>query len=71
MSRPRSPAGTSGRRATPARSSAASSGRRTVTVPQVQSDVYTALLGIALAAIVIGCGLLTFVWSGYDFSTKP
>jgi hypothetical protein len=36
-----------------------------------RSDIYVAMLGIALAAILIGCLLLLFTWGRYDFKTKP
>jgi hypothetical protein len=74
MSRPRSPANPPGGRSAAAgraRGTPAAPPRRVVSVPQVQSDVYTALLAISLAAIVIGCALLAFHWSSYDFSLGP
>jgi len=57
--------GASSRRAQPAAQT------RKVGVPQAQSDIYTALLGISMAAMTIGCALLIFYWSGYEFKTTP
>ncbi len=65
MSRPRSGrfsvGGAAGR--TPA-------GRPGIFVQSPQSDVYVALLGLALAAMVIGCLLLVLILRRYDFKTK-
>jgi len=35
-----------------------------------RSDVYVAMLGIALGAMVLGCLLLVLVLKRYDFKTK-
>ena len=63
MSRPRSarPASGGGGRPT---------GRPGVFVQTPQSDIYVALLGIALGAMILGCLLLLLILNGYGFSTK-
>jgi hypothetical protein len=66
LSRPRS-----GRAA----STSTSSGGRPAARPGVfvqtpQSDIYVALLGIALGAMVLGCLLLLLILNRYGFSTK-
>jgi hypothetical protein len=35
-----------------------------------KSDIYVAMLGIALGAIVIACLLMIILFSKYSFSTK-
>ena len=62
MSRPRSGRGSSA----PARAG----GRPGVYVQTPKSDVYVALLGVSLAAMLIGCILLILVWKRYDFKVK-
>lgn len=39
-------------------------------VPAARSDIYVAMLGIALGAIVIGTLLLVLVLNRYGFQTK-
>jgi hypothetical protein len=41
-----------------------------VLVQSPKSDVYVAMLGIALAAIVISCILMAMLFGKYGFSTK-
>jgi hypothetical protein len=53
-----------------ARTSAAAARRPGVLVQSPKSDVYVAMLGIALAAILIGCLLMILLFSKYNFSTK-
>jgi hypothetical protein len=62
LSRPRSARGAS---PAPARA-----GRPGVYVATPKSDVYVALLGIALGAMVVGCVLLVMVWQRYEFKVK-
>ena len=38
---------------------------------QPRSDVYTGLLGISLAALVIACVLVGLDWSGYKEAKPP
>lgn len=45
-------------------------GGRQVMVASARSDIYVALLGVALGAIVLGCLLLALVMNKYGFSTK-
>ena len=70
MSRRKSdPAASAGSRSrTPARGAAP--GARGVYVNQPQSDVFVALLGISLFAILVGCLLLILHLNAYDFATK-
>lgn len=74
MSRPRSqPASNRAARGrTPARGGApgGAAAARRVSVPKAQSDVYTAMLAISLASILIGCALLAWHWSQYNFEIK-
>lgn len=65
MSRPRSGRGASGG---PARGAAG--GRPGVYVQTPKSDVFVALLGVSLGAMIIACILLVLVWKRYDFKTK-
>ena len=44
--------------------------QRGVYVQAPQSDIYVALLGVALGAMVLGCLLLILVLNNYGFSTK-
>jgi len=41
-----------------------------VFVQAPKSDIYVALLGVALGAIVIGCLLMAILFGKYGFSTK-
>lgn len=41
-----------------------------VFVQSPRSDVYVTMLGVALAAILIGCLLLVLVLNRYEFKTK-
>ena len=52
------------------RSAARPAPGRQVMVPTARPDIYVALLGVALGAIVIGCLLLVLVLGRYDWSTK-
>ena len=45
-------------------------GRPGVFVQAPRSDIYVALLGVALAAMIIGCLLLVLILNRYGFSTK-
>lgn len=65
MSRPRS-----GRAASPAPARGAAGGRPGVYVQSPKSDVFVALLGVSLAAMLIACILLILVWKRYEFTTK-
>jgi len=40
-------------------------------VAKPQSDIYVALLGVSLGAMLLAISLLLFVWGGYDFKTTP
>lgn len=51
------------------RAAARPTGQRGVYVQQAKSDVYVAMLGIALGAIVLGCLLLLLVWGRYEYKT--
>lgn len=66
MSRPRS---ATARSSSPAAGRAAS-GRPGVFVQAPRSDVYVALLGVALAAMFLGCLLLVLVLKRYEFKYK-
>lgn len=64
MSRPRS---------APARGAsggAARAGRPGVFVQAPKSDIFVAMLGIALGAMVLGCLLLVLLLNRYEFKTK-
>jgi hypothetical protein len=51
--------------------SAPAAGRRPgVLVQSPKSDIYVAMLGISLGAIIIACILMTMIFSKYNFSTK-
>lgn len=39
-------------------------------VPKAKSDVYVALLGVSLGAILLGVILLVLVLNSYEFQTK-
>lgn len=54
------------------RSAASAPARRPggVLVQSPKSDIYVALLGVALGAIVVSCLLLVILFSSYGFSTK-
>jgi hypothetical protein len=51
--------------------SRASSGKRGVYVEGPKNDVFTALLVVALIAIIFACLFLVLEWSTYDFKTSP
>lgn len=68
MSRPRSGRGAS--TAASSRPSRASGGRPGVFVQTPKSDIYVALLGVALGAMLLGCILLLVVLGRYEFKTK-
>lgn len=59
----------SGRGANPA-PGARTGAQRGVYVQTPKSDIYVALLGVSLGAMILGCLLLVWVLKGYDFSTK-
>ena len=44
--------------------------QRGVYVQAAKSDIYVALLGVALGAMIIGCLLLVLVLNRYEFKTK-
>lgn len=48
---------------------AAAAPQRGVYLQKPRSDVYVALLGVALGAMIIGCLLLVLLWGRYDYST--
>ena len=48
----------------------APAGRPGVFVQAPRSDVYVALLGVALGAMIVGCILLVLILQRYDFKTK-
>jgi hypothetical protein len=69
-----------GRGAKPASSRSSSSGSRSIParggargvyVQSPKSDIYVAMLGIALGAIVLGCLLLIILMGRYEFQMKP
>lgn len=64
MSRPRSAA------ARGASGAARAGGRPGVFVQAPRSDIYVAMLGIALGAMILGCLLLVLVLNRYEFKTK-
>jgi len=45
-------------------------GRPGVFVQAPQPDIYVALLGVALGAMILGCILLLMILMRYDFKTK-
>jgi hypothetical protein len=63
LSRPRSARPASGGGGRPA-------ARPGVFVQTPQSDIYVALLGIALGAMILGCLLLVLILNQYGFSVK-
>jgi hypothetical protein len=65
LSRPRSAAarGASG-------GARAATGRPGVFVQTPRSDIFVALLGVALGAMVLGCLLLVLILQRYEFTTK-
>ena len=65
MSRPRSAPAAKGRASRPA-----AGGARGVYVQSPKSDIFVALLGVSLGAMVLGCLLLVLVLNRYGFSTK-
>jgi hypothetical protein len=50
--------------------SAPAARRPGVLVQSPKSDIYVALLGVALGAIVVGCLLMAILFGRYGFSTK-
>lgn len=64
MSRPRSSTRGS---ATPAARGARPGGRPGVFVAKPRSDVYVALLGVALGSMILATLLLVVIFSRYDF----
>ena len=65
MSRPRS-----GRAASSGGGGSRPAARPGVFVQTPKSDIYVALLGIALGAMILGCLLLVLILNGYEFKTK-
>jgi hypothetical protein len=68
VSRPRS--GRASTVASPRPSSRSAGGRPGVFVQAPKSDIYVALLGVALGAMFIGCILLVLVLQRYEFKFK-
>ena len=66
----RLPSSRSSSAASAGRSSPAAGRRPGVLVQAPKSDIYVAMLGIALGAIVISCILMIVLFSKYSFSTK-
>jgi len=66
MSRPRS---TRGNTATPARANRGG-GRPGVFVTTPKSDIYVALLGVSLGAMILATLLLVVLFGRYDFSVS-
>lgn len=62
----------SSRAASPSSRSAArpAGGARGVYVQAPKSDIYVALLGVALGAMMVGCVLLLLVLNRYNFQTS-
>jgi hypothetical protein len=56
--------------ATAGRSAAAAQRRPGVFVQAPKSDIYVAMLGVSLAAILIATLLMVMLFSRYSFSTK-
>lgn len=52
------------------RASAAPRGARGVLVPAAKSDIYVALLGISLAAVVISCILMALLMMKYEWKVS-
>jgi len=65
LSRPRS-----GRAASAGAGAGRPGGRPGVFVQTPKSDIYVALLGIALGAMLLGCLLLVLILNRYEFKTK-
>lgn len=49
---------------------ARAAGRPGVFVQSPRSDVYVAMLGVALGAMILGCLLLILILQRYEFTTK-
>ncbi len=64
MSRPRS---TPAKAAPAAKKTSRSTGRPGVYVATPKSDIYVALLGVSLGAMVLATLLLTLILNGYEF----
>jgi hypothetical protein len=56
--------------AAPSRSAPAQGRRPGVLVQSPKSDIYVAMLGISLGAIIIASLLMVLIFSQYGFSTK-
>jgi hypothetical protein len=65
LSRPRS-----GRAASSGGGGSRPAARPGVFVQTPKSDIYVALLGISLGAMILGCILLLLILNGYEFKTK-
>lgn len=61
---------TRGSSSTPASRSAAAQRRPGVLVAAPKSDIYVAMLGISLAAILIATILMTIIFASYGWTTK-
>lgn len=59
-----------GRSASAAKVKGKAAGGRQVMVPKAKSDIYVALLGVSLGAMLIGMLLLALVLRRYDWQTK-
>ena len=70
MSRLRSSRASKGSTSSASRSSTPAARQRGVLVQAPKSDIYVALLGISLAAIVIGCLLMILLLGKYDWKVK-
>lgn len=46
-------------------------GSRRVAIAKPKNDIYVALLGIALGAVIIACILLAMEMSNYEWSVNP
>ncbi len=71
MSRPRStPSKAAPTKAVAGKKTTRPAGRPGVYVATPKSDIYVALLGVSLGAMVIATLLLTLILNGYEFQLK-
>lgn len=70
MSRLRSSRGSKAGASSASRSAATPARQRGVLVQAPKSDIYVALLGISLAAILIGCLLMLLLLNRYEWKVK-
>lgn len=54
-------------KAAPAKKTSRTAGRPGVYVATPKSDIYVALLGVSLGAMIVATLLLTLILNGYDF----